>query len=327
MLERTPDVSGGWVGPAGTLHFNFVHRFQVTSGKVLNFPTFLLAAGLPASTLVGVHYSTNSDVVIGTPNEWEFFGRWRPLGQRRGGPLDLALQAGFNEAAESLDGEVSLARTLGPARLLAAVRGLSDGYGGDAVRWAVAGGAVVRLTSHVALAGDVGSLFDRRPGEKTAWSAALQLAVPYTPHTFSIEVTNTTTATLQGASRGTDQVRVGFEFTIPLTLSRYFGGAAPAPAPEPAAAAPAAAGEAVTVEIHRFAFGPGRIEVAAGTTVVWVNGDPVAHTSTADDGGWHSGLIQPGGRWARTFDRPGTYPYHCTPHPFMKGVVLVRERR
>jgi plastocyanin len=21
---------------------------------------------------------------------------------------------------------------------------------------------------------------------------------------------------------------------------------------------------------------------------------------------------------------PGTYPYHCTPHPFMKGVIVVK---
>jgi plastocyanin len=58
--------------------------------------------------------------------------------------------------------------------------------------------------------------------------------------------------------------------------------------------------------------------------VEWKNDDPLAHTVTADDGSWDSGLIQPGATWRRTFDRPGTYPFHCTPHPFMKGVVVVR---
>jgi len=24
-----------------------------------------------------------------------------------------------------------------------------------------------------------------------------------------------------------------------------------------------------------------------------------------------------------TFIRPGTYPYHCDPHPYMTGVVVV----
>ena len=60
-------------------------------------------------------------------------------------------------------------------------------------------------------------------GVQAAWGAALQLAIPYSPHTFSLQITNTTTATLQGASRGVAKVRGGFEFTIPFTLSRYFG--------------------------------------------------------------------------------------------------------
>ena len=71
-------------------------------------------------------------------------------------------------------------------------------------------------------------------------------------------------------------------------------------------------------------FNPARIEIPAGGTVVWTNSDPVPHTVTADDAGWRSGLIQPGGSFRRRFDRPGTYSFHCDPHPFMKGVVVVR---
>src|SRR5439155_17942958 len=44
-----------------------------------------------------------------------------------------------------------------------------------------------------------------------------------TPHTLSLQATNTLVNTLQGASRGTKDVRYGFEFTVPLTLRRYFG--------------------------------------------------------------------------------------------------------
>ena len=29
-------------------------------------------------------------------------------------------------------------------------------------------------------------------------------------------------------------------------------------------------------------------------------------------------------RIVHTFDRPGTYAFHCDPHPFMKGVIVVR---
>jgi plastocyanin len=71
-------------------------------------------------------------------------------------------------------------------------------------------------------------------------------------------------------------------------------------------------------------FRPTRIEVAAGTTVVWSNGGQVIHTITAEDGSFDSGPIEAGGRGAITFSRPGTYRFHCTPHPFMRGQVVVR---
>ena len=38
-LERTPNLSGDWLGAPGTLQFNFVHRFGVTDApqrKVLD---------------------------------------------------------------------------------------------------------------------------------------------------------------------------------------------------------------------------------------------------------------------------------------------------
>ncbi|HWN20195.1 MAG TPA: hypothetical protein VNO19_14885, partial [Gemmatimonadales bacterium] len=30
-LDRTPNVAGGWVGNPGVLHFNFLHRFSISS--------------------------------------------------------------------------------------------------------------------------------------------------------------------------------------------------------------------------------------------------------------------------------------------------------
>ena len=57
--------------------------------------------------------------------------------------------------------------------------------------------------------------------------------------------------------------------------------------------------------------------------VAWTNSDAMVHTVTSDDGRWSSGAIEPGATWRRRFDRPGTYTFHCTPHPFMKGVVVV----
>ncbi len=45
---------------------------------------------------------------------------------------------------------------------------------------------------------------------------------------------------------------------------------------------------------------------------------------TATDQSWTSPLLEPGDSWSRTFDRRGTYAFYCTPHPFMKGMVVVR---
>lgn len=71
-------------------------------------------------------------------------------------------------------------------------------------------------------------------------------------------------------------------------------------------------------------FAPSRTEVAAGTTVIWTNASEVAHTVTGDDLTFDdSGIIDPGQTFAYTFTEPGTYAYHCSPHPYMTGVVVV----
>jgi len=71
-------------------------------------------------------------------------------------------------------------------------------------------------------------------------------------------------------------------------------------------------------------FSPSRLEIGAGTAITWTNNDPLVHTITADDGSWDSGPIEPGKTWTRTFAQPGEYAIHCTPHPFMKAIVVVR---
>ena len=135
---------------------------------------------------------------------------------------------------------------------------------------------------------------------------------------------NTAATTLQGASIGDDRVRFGFEATAPVPLGFFFGGyPARAAARESVVASPDEAAD-VVVEIRRYAYGPVRIVVRAGSVVEWVNGDAVVHTATAEDDAWSSGGIQPGASWRARFDEPGIYPYYCGPHPFMKGVVIVR---
>lgn len=232
LLDRSPNLSGDWVGASGTLYFHFVHRFTVSDApqrKVSNVPTFLLAAGLPKRLLAGFNYSTNSTLAPNFPNEWEVFARWSPIAEDFGKPLDLGGQIGYNNAADGVDGEVSAAKRLGRMRLVLAGRALSDPLESGNVRFAVAGGGTFRLGQYVAVAGDVASLTDRDSVEKVAWSAGLHIAIPLTPHTFSLHATNAPVGTLQGQSRGSNKIRYGFEFTIPLTLKRYFGRRAESP--------------------------------------------------------------------------------------------------
>jgi plastocyanin len=72
-------------------------------------------------------------------------------------------------------------------------------------------------------------------------------------------------------------------------------------------------------------FHPNRVVVAPGTPVTFTNRDQVAHTVTGDDGTVESGEIPPGESRTLIFADPGAHPFHCTPHPFMTGVVEVRS--
>lgn len=77
------------------------------------------------------------------------------------------------------------------------------------------------------------------------------------------------------------------------------------------------------VEIKSFSFQPDSITVSPGTTVIWINNDPVEHTVTSSDGIFSSGNMATGGRFNFTFSKPGKYQYQCLIHPSMVGYVTV----
>ena len=81
--------------------------------------------------------------------------------------------------------------------------------------------------------------------------------------------------------------------------------------------------EKLNVEIKNFAFGPKTLTVKKGTTITFTNQDSVGHTATADDGSFDTGLLAKGESGSATFDKAGTYTYHCTPHPYMKATIVV----
>jgi plastocyanin len=325
VVDRTPNLDDGWTVAPGIVQFNFLHRFEVSPPpfrKVTSFPNFRLMTGLPWKFNAGLDYATNSTVFTGIPNEYQLSLRRPLLRQGDGGVADLGIVGGYNFASQSVDGEIDVARRMGRVRLLGTVRGFTSGYDTQRSYWGAGGGAVIRITSWLSVAGDVFDLVSVTDvPHAVAWGAAAQLRIPYSPHTLSIQVTNTQSGSLEGSSRGVRGAHMaGFEFTIPFTLARYFGHKkAAAPAAPPAAITSGAA----EVHIANLAFGGGDLRVRPGTRVRWVNDDQVQHSVTADDGSFDSGLIEPGQPFERTFDQPGTYAYHCAPHPFMHGVIVV----
>jgi plastocyanin len=85
----------------------------------------------------------------------------------------------------------------------------------------------------------------------------------------------------------------------------------------------APAQDTITVNIHDHAFDPAQLNAAPGTTVTWVNGDTEAHTATADNGLFDSGVLNPGDFYSVWLDGSGTVTYHCDIHPDMQGSVVV----
>ena len=345
---RTPGLEGAWSAPAAhALLFRFSHRFEIAGeenlgdvlddGKVVNYPTFALDYALARRATVGVRYSTNS-LIAGRANEWQPLVRVVPLASERG---SVAAVAAYNTANESVDGELTGQVGAGPLTVIGAVRGFSSPLDRevDEAELALAAGATLALNRNLSLTADYANMITE-PSVQVAWSAGVAARIPYTPHTLSLFVTNVSSGTLEGTSTGIDGgVLGGFEFTVPFSGHRWGrifdpeeSGPAASPAAAPAVGAvadtvatTASAGPIVEVVVEGLKF-PAEIRVPVGGTVRWVNKDPLAHTTTSE-GVWDSGLVEPGGTFEFTFKTPGTYNYICTPHPFMKGTVIVEAPR
>jgi plastocyanin len=334
LLYRGPNMGGTWVPDAGVVQFNFLHRFYVAPGPshfVDNHPTFTLGAGLGRGIAFGAWFATKSLAGTGagaqSSNETQVFARWRPVGMEGKEGFSVALTPAYNLLAKSIDGELGVDWTRGILTLQGAARGISRELGVRGQHQvALAGGVVARLTQYIGVSADLGSFVAPVNG-RAAWSVAIDLLIPGSPHTFSLQASNATSATIQGASigyapTGLTRILYGFEFTIPIHLKRFgpwFHGT-----PRPAAVGDVSAPVAATVRLAAYKFGTDTVTISVGQAVRWVNNDPVEHTISFDGAESGSPLIAPKGSFIHRFGKAGTYSYHCTPHPFMKGVVIVK---
>jgi plastocyanin len=74
---------------------------------------------------------------------------------------------------------------------------------------------------------------------------------------------------------------------------------------------------------NEYTYKPLRAKVKAGTTVTWTNAGKLPHSATAVDGSWTTGEIAPGQSATVKFDKPGTYTYRCTDHPWSYAQLVV----
>ncbi|HEY4036032.1 MAG TPA: plastocyanin/azurin family copper-binding protein [Ktedonobacteraceae bacterium] len=87
----------------------------------------------------------------------------------------------------------------------------------------------------------------------------------------------------------------------------------------------------VTITISNQEFRPAVIVVTAGTTITWINHDPMTHTATEGQNaspvphGFNSNLLTSGQSWSYVFKTPGTYMYTCEVHPSMNAKVVVKK--
>jgi len=77
------------------------------------------------------------------------------------------------------------------------------------------------------------------------------------------------------------------------------------------------------IDIKNFSYSPSTVKIKTGGKVTWLNSDSMRHNAAADDNSWQVELMNEGESQSIKFDKPGTYTYHCSPHPWMKGTIIV----
>jgi len=94
-----------------------------------------------------------------------------------------------------------------------------------------------------------------------------------------------------------------------------------------------AAPSALRITIGTFApyYSPTRVHIGTGTPISWYNPTADLHSITHDgcktgeQCAFDSGPLGPNGTFMVPHLPPGSYSYHCSFHPIMRGVLVVVE--
>ena len=127
-------------------------------------------------------------------------------------------------------------------------------------------------------------------------------------------------------------IGVGIASTTPLVFADHPG--AHVTIPTGVGATP----DALDCEDTNTCWKPYEVTIDVGGEVTWTNDDTTIHNVYAGnpnvdahivgdlvENGFQSEFLNPGDIWSHTFDVAGEYPYFCSVHVWMKGIVQVQE--
>lgn len=87
----------------------------------------------------------------------------------------------------------------------------------------------------------------------------------------------------------------------------------------------AEAATTITINIKDYAYSKKSVTVKKGTIIKWVNKDSMKHdVNSKKFGGPKGPLLSKGKSYSWRAEKSGTYNYFCTPHPYMKGKIIVK---
>ena len=112
---------------------------------------------------------------------------------------------------------------------------------------------------------------------------------------------------------------------IALLLAGCGGGSSPNSSAKSSGSPTQTAVAGSAVKISDFKFSPATETVNPGARVTVTNDDSPTHTVTADDGhSFDTGDLADGQSHTISISKPGSYPYHCSIHPYMHGTLVVK---
>lgn len=94
-------------------------------------------------------------------------------------------------------------------------------------------------------------------------------------------------------------------------------------------------GSASTEQVDNFVPKLSNVQLGIDNKVTWTNTDDTAHTVTPDHRASDSysgtfgslGVIKPGENYEFLFTESQEIEYHCEPHPWMTGTIIITKQR